>query len=191
MHHNDMVQARLMGAVSAIESLREQTDAIGSACRFIVERLGAGACIYTAGNGGSAAEAMHLSEELIGRYRSSRAPLPAVCLNADPTALTCIANDFGFEQVFARQLRALAKSGDVLIVFSTSGKSANLVEVIKTARECGVHTFALLGRDGGTCAELADRAVIVPRDDSGHIQEAHQVLLHILCEAVEAAFAAS
>ena len=141
--------------------------------------------MYTCGNGGSAAQALHLAEELIGRYRSNRPPLRAVCLNADPTALTCIANDFGFDQVFARQCEALLTPGDVLLVFSTSGKSPNLIKALEISRTRGCTAIALLGKDGGECGVLCDQALIVAADDSAHVQEAHLVVLHLICEALE------
>ena len=105
--------------------------------------------MFTCGNGGSAAEALHLAEELTGRYKINRAALRAISLCADPTALTCIANDFGFEQVFARQLEALGRAGDLLVVFSTSGKSPNLLRVLEVAKRLNISTLGLLGRDGG------------------------------------------
>lgn len=184
-----LVTQRLEGSLAAINSLRGQIEPLAALADVLVERLRAGATVYTAGNGGSAAQAMHLAEELIGRYRGDRRPWPAVCLNADPTALTCIANDFGYEAVFARQCEALLRKGDVLVVFSTSGNSLNLVRALETARNKAAITVGLLGRAGGACAQHCDHAVIVAAavSDSAHIQEAHQVMLHILCEAVERA----
>lgn len=144
-----------------------------------------GGLLATCGNGGSAAEALHLAEELTGRYRSTRAPRRAVCLAADGPALTCIANDFGFEHVFSRQAEALLRPGDALVAFSTSGRSRNIVLALETARSRGAVTIGLLGGDGGTCAALCDEAIIVPWRDSAFVQEAHQVLLHLICERLE------
>ncbi|HWB19717.1 MAG TPA: SIS domain-containing protein, partial [Phycisphaerales bacterium] len=172
----------------AIGMLRELMPEVEAIARVMIERLRAGGTIYTAGNGGSAAQALHLAEELIGRYRGNRGPLRAVCLNADPTALTCIANDFGFEEVFARQARALVTEKDVLVVLSTSGKSANILRVLDTAREKKCATVGLLGQDGGAAKALCDHAVIVPAKDSAQIQDAHQVVVHLLCEAIEVEF---
>jgi D-sedoheptulose 7-phosphate isomerase len=182
---SDLVLARLAGSIEAIDSLRDHSETIAVIADLIVERLAAGATIFTCGNGGSAAEAMHFSEELIGRYRGDRAPQRAVCLNADPAALTCIANDFGFDRVFARQCEALIREGDVLLVFSTSGNSPNIVEALLAASELGATTIGLLGRGGGAAADFCNHAVTLACDDSAHIQEAHQVVLHILCEFVE------
>ena len=181
------VGERLDGSLAAIESLRDQLPAIAKMCEALAKVVAAGGTIYTAGNGGSAAHALHLAEELIGRYRSNRPPIRAICLNADPTALTCIANDFGFEEVFARQARALLTRGDALVVFSTSGKSANLGKALQVARERGTLAIGLLGGDGGQGAALCDHAIIAPGSDSAHIQEAHQVLLHVICERLEQA----
>lgn len=154
----------------------------------VADALSAGQTLFTCGNGGSAADALHLAEEFVGRYRSNRRPLPAVCLNADPTALTCIANDFGYENVFARQLAALGRPGDVLVVFSTSGASANIVRVMETARERELLVVGLLGKDGGAARTLAHHAIVVPSADSARIQEVHGLLLHAICEEVEQRF---
>jgi D-sedoheptulose 7-phosphate isomerase len=141
--------------------------------------------IATCGNGGSAAQALHLAEELMGRYRADRRPLPGVCLNADPTLLTCIANDYGFDAIFARQCEALLNEGDLLLTFSTSGKSPNIIRALKTARSKGVRTMGLLGPDDSPCHELCDIAISSYGTDTAMIQDAHQVVLHLLCEAIE------
>lgn len=179
---------RIKGSLTAIESLRRQRDVLVSIAQLVIDRLEAGGTLYTAGNGGSASQALHLAEELIGRYRGNRQPLRAVCLNADPTALTCIANDFGFDQVFARQCEALLTPNDVLLVFSTSGKSPNIIKTLEAARSRRASAIGLLGQDGGPARALCDTALIVPADsavDSAHIQEAHEVAMHLLCEALE------
>lgn len=178
---------RIDGALQAISGLQAQLPQLHAACEAVVAALAAGRTVYTAGNGGSAAQAMHLAEELIGRYRSNRPAQRGICINADATALTCIANDFGYEQVFARQCEALLTQGDVLVVLSTSGRSANIVNALQVARQRGAMTIGLLGKDGGGCRELCDHCLIVAADDSAHIQEAHQVIVHLICEAVELA----
>jgi D-sedoheptulose 7-phosphate isomerase len=184
-----MVQERLQTAARAVEALASQSEAVMKACRMVVETLERGGAVLTCGNGGSAAEALHLAEELSGRYRSNRPALRGLSLCADPTALTCIANDFGFDHVFARQLEAVGRSGDLLVVFSTSGKSANLLRALHVARERGIVTLGLLGGEGGPCRPLCDHAVVVHGVDGGGIQEAHQMVMHMLCEACEARFA--
>ena len=184
MNRHD-IQSRIDGSVQAVSSLRDLTDDIHAIHDVILRRLNAGATLFTCGNGGSAAQALHLAEELIGRYRENRPAVRAVCLNADPTAVTCIANDFGFENVFARQCEALVQDGDVLVALSTSGNSENMVRALQTATQRGATTIGLLGRDGGACRDLCDFALVVPAEDSAHIQEAHQVAIHLICEAVE------
>ena len=183
----DLFRRRFDGTRSALTSLERQVDDLVEIATTIAASLENGGTLFTAGNGGSAAQALHLAEELVGRYRTDRPPLAAVCLNADPTALTCIANDFGYEQVFARPIEALGRTGDVLCVLTTSGRSANLVKALDVARATGVTTIGLLGGDGGDCAALCDRAIVIEGGDSAHIQEAHLVALHLVCEAMETA----
>lgn len=187
MQFADQIRSRLEGSLAAIASVRDHADEIAAIAQLLRERFAAGGKLYTCGNGGSAAQALHLAEELIGRYRSNRMAYPAVCLNADPTALTCIANDFGFDQVFARQCQALLTPGDALLVLSTSGNSANLVHALRVAQERGASTIGLLGRGGGSCAELCQRKIILKphHSDSAFVQDAHQVIIHLICELLE------
>ncbi len=185
MDDRSLIIKRIDGSAAAIDALRLHVDRITAAAALLMDRLRDGGTLYTAGNGGSAAHALHLAEELIGRYRGNRPPLRAVCLNADPTALTCIANDFGFNRVFARQCEALLTEHDVLLVLSTSGESENVVEALRVARDRGAATIALLGATGGRCAALCDHAITVNAGDCAHIQEAHQVVVHLICELAE------
>jgi D-sedoheptulose 7-phosphate isomerase len=178
----------LAAVLAAFASQAPQVDAVVG---LIADMLLDGGTLFSCGNGGSAADAMHLTEELIGRYRSNRRPLPALCLNADVTALTCIANDFGYELVFARQLQGLARTGDLLVVFSTSGISDNILHALEAARRCGVTSIALLGKGGGRARELADHAIVIPSDNSARIQELHGLILHAICEEIEARLATS
>jgi D-sedoheptulose 7-phosphate isomerase len=179
---------RLNGSVAAVTSLQAKIPDLARISDLLCDRLAAGAALYTAGNGGSAAQALHLAEELIGRYRGDRKPLRAICLNADPTALTCIANDYGFEHVFSRQCEALVRQRDVLVALSTSGNSPNIANALRVARRMGGLTIGLLGSSGGACGELCDHAIVVPGSDSAHIQEAHQVIIHLMCEIAETRF---
>lgn len=171
-----------------IGMLREEAGQIAEMAGVLVETVRRGGKILTAGNGGSAAEAMHFSEEMVGRFRSNRRPLPAVCLVADGTALTCIGNDFGYEVVFSRQVEALGNSGDALIVFSTSGQSPNLLRAVQMARSRGMTTLALLGKGGGALRGRADYQIVVPSGQTERIQEAHQTIVHILLDILETAF---
>ena len=185
MSHADTIIRRLDGSMAAIGSLRDQVDRIDAAGTALIDRLNRGGTLYTAGNGGSAAQALHLAEELIGRYRGNRPALRAMCLNADPTTMSCIANDFGYERVFARQCEALLGPDDVLLVLSTTGKSPNLVEALKTAKQSATLTVGLLGSDGGACGPLCDHEITIDAADSAFVQEAHQVVVHLLCEMIE------
>jgi len=182
---HDLFTRRLDGTLAAVGSLRAELPQIIAIAETVRERLARGGTIYTCGNGGSAAEAMHFAEELIGRYRSNRPPRRAICLNADATVLTCIANDFGFDQVFARACEAMLTSVDALVVFSTSGNSENIVLALQTAQARGAVTIGLLGKGGGRCAALCKHAMVIDSSDSAHVQEAHQAVLHMLCESLE------
>jgi D-sedoheptulose 7-phosphate isomerase len=159
--------------------------------QLLCRSFGAGGRLYTFGNGGSAADAMHLAEEMIGKFLRMRRPLPATALCADGPAMTCITNDFGYPEVFSRQVEALARPGDVVLGITTSGNSENVLRGLKAGREKGATTVALLGRDGGKATGLADHAIIVPANVTSLIQEMHIVVVHILCEVVDAWAAAA
>ncbi|MHC4217397.1 MAG: D-sedoheptulose-7-phosphate isomerase [Planctomycetota bacterium] len=185
MSQRTAIHDRIDGSLAAIGALRDQADRIRDLTLAVHGRLRSGGTLYTAGNGGSAAQALHLAEELIGRYRGDRPPLRAMCLNADPTAITCIANDYGYAQVFSRQCEALLAEGDALLVLSTSGNSENVVAALEVARQRHTLTAGLLGGGGGRCAALCDHAVTLAERDSAHVQEAHQVAVHLICELIE------
>jgi len=162
---------------------------IERAARKIVEALRAGQRLLLMGNGGSAADAQHWAAEWIVRLNAalSRPALPALALSTDTSILTAAANDIGYDNVFARQLEAHARQGDVAILISTSGRSENLLRAARTARAQGVGTVGILGKGGGPLAALCDVAVIVPSDDTQHIQEMHEVIGHLLCGISEQA----
>ena len=143
-----------------------------------------GGKILACGNGGSMADAMHFCEEWSGRFRADRAPYPAIALS-DPTHMSCVANDYGFEHVFSRQVRGLGNEGDLLVALSTSGNSASIVEAAKAARERKVKVIGFLGKDGGAVLPLCDLSLIAPGETSDRIQEIHMLCLHIIIEAVE------
>jgi D-sedoheptulose 7-phosphate isomerase len=180
-------QSQLDASVAALRALASQADQIEAIAARVRDTVLGDNLLLTCGNGGSATDAQHLAEELIGRYRSNRRPLPAVALTADSAALTCIANDFGYDDVFSRQIEALARPGDLLLCFSTSGNSPNVLAALRAARGRGAGTIALLGKDGGAAKDLADLALVVAADDTARIQEAHLQVLHYICEVVEIA----
>ncbi len=143
------------------------------------------------GNGGSAADAQHLAAEFLGRYLRERQPLPAVALHSNASAVTSIANDYGYEQVFSRQLQALATAGDVAVAISTSGNSPNVIEAVSSAREMGVYTIGLTGSSGGRMRGLVDVLIAVPSEETPRVQECHILVGHALCDAVEQAIASA
>ena len=154
----------------------------------MAERLRRGARILVCGNGGSAADAQHLAAELSGRYLKERRALAGIALTTDTSALTAIGNDYGFDHIFSRQVEALGRPGDLLIGISTSGHSANIIRAVASARELGLRTLGLLGRDGGKLAGLVDDALVVPSPVTARIQEVHQMVYHFWCEALDAQF---
>ena len=137
------------------------------------------------GNGGSAADSQHLAAEFVGRYINDRPPIAAIALSTDTSALTCISNDYGYEHVFSRQVSSLGRAGDTLIGISTSGNSANVIRAVEAAKQKGVHTVALLGRDGGALKDMVDVAIVVPSNVTAHIQEAHIFIGHYFCSQLE------
>lgn len=179
--------AQLDASCAVIRSLAAQVELVERIAARVRDTVLGGHLLLTCGNGGSATDAQHLAEELIARYRSNRRALPAIALTADSAVLTCIGNDFGYEQVFARQVEALAGPGDLMLCFSTSGSSPNIVAALHAARARGAGSIALLGKDGGAARGLADLALVVASDDTARIQEAHLQVLHYICEVVEAA----
>ncbi len=155
------------------------------AAKVMSEALRSGRKLLTFGNGGSAADAQHLSAELVGRFQKERAAMPALALTADTTVLTSVANDYSFKQVFVRQIEALGQAGDVAFAISTSGESPNVVMGLQAARSRGLKTIALTGRDGGSVGAAAEIHVNVPDENTARVQEVHRTLLHVLCEIIE------
>jgi D-sedoheptulose 7-phosphate isomerase len=155
------------------------------AARAIADALKAGGKLLVFGNGGSAADAQHLAAELVGRFQKERAALPAVALTVDTSVLTSVANDYSFRQVFARQVEALGRPGDVAFGISTSGESPNVAAGLQAARARGLKTIALTGRDGGSVGRAADIHVNVPDQSTARVQEVHRTLLHVMCEVIE------
>ena len=166
--------------------LDSTTDEIEAAGLLIWKTLEAGNKVLLCGNGGSAADAQHIAAELVGRYEAQRRSFPAVALTTDTSALTALSNDFGYEEVFARQVDALGAGGDLLIAISTSGKSPNVVNAADKARALGLKSIALTGCGGEPLASHCDVAVVVPSDRTARVQEGHITIGHIWCEMVDA-----
>ena len=181
--HFDQQLSQLISVAEATRALAPQVE---TAARAMATCLKAGGKLMTCGNGGSATDAMHLAEELTGRYKEDRAALAALCLNADSSALTCIGNDFGYDAIFARQVEALGKAGDILIGFSTSGNSPNILSAFDAARQRSITTILVSGKDGGTAAGTCDHEIIVPSHSTARIQEMHTFILHQWLEIIEA-----
>jgi len=175
--------------LEALARAAEATTALAADVAALVDRyaatIKAGGVLYFAGNGGSAADAQHLATEYVVRFRASRRPFAALALTTDSSLITAAGNDLGFEQIFARQVEALCRPGDLLILHSTSGTSLNLLAAARAARSKGVPVVAFLGRGGGPLKDLADVAIVVPSEDTSRIQELHLALEHLIVEAVE------
>src|ERR1700692_2654523 len=167
---------------------RAASEQIAEAATAIIACLRGGGKLIVFGNGGSASDAQHIGAELVGRYAVKRQALAAIALTTNSSSLTAIANDFGFEEIFARQLEALAKPQDVVLAISTSGNSSNVVRALETAKTLGLKKIGLTGNDGGKLRDLVDICVIVPSSSTPRIQEAHSLVIHILCGIVENAF---
>lgn len=166
----------------------EPVEAILAAAGLLIDCLAGGHKVLVFGNGGSAADAQHFAAELAGRYRRERRALPAIALTTDTSLLTAISNDYSFTQVFARQVEALLQPGDVVIGISTSGRSANVIAGLEAARALGGHGLALTGANRHPLADVAELVIAVPSEDTPRIQEAHALIIHILCDLVERAF---
>ena len=164
------------------------TDKIEAAAQMAIQTLKAGNKIILFGNGGSAGDAQHIAAELTGRYKTERRGLPGIALTTDTSALTAIGNDYGYDQVFSRQVEALAQKGDLLIGISTSGNSQNVIKALSLASEMGLKTIGMSGRSGGGMNECCDINLIIPSDDTPRIQEMHITIGHIICQLIDEAF---
>jgi phosphoheptose isomerase len=170
-----------------LQALNVHEAALMALSDAVLRAFNNGGKLLTCGNGGSAAEAAHLAEEFTGRFYRERKSLPGICLSIDGTLLTCIGNDYGFDDIFSRQVQSLGMPNDILIVFSSSGNSENIVRALESAKERGVITGAFLGKTGGKCKGLAEHEIIVQsvNPSAMRIQECHQLMIHALCEHVE------
>jgi D-sedoheptulose 7-phosphate isomerase len=188
MNASDVVRASFDEALSTLQAFLASPQGLPSVDEFVeaaARTLRSGGKLLACGNGGSMCDAMHFVEEWTGRFRRDRDALPAVAFS-DPSQLTCIANDFGFDEVFARQVQAVGRKGDLLVAISTSGNSPNVIRAVEEARKLGITTVGLLGKGGGKLAPMVDVSIVVPRaETSDRIQEVHIKVLHIAIEAVE------
>jgi phosphoheptose isomerase len=194
IHHEmlySMISVRqsIQDSIGAIELLFDLENEIRSAAQLIQETLLSGKKVLTCGNGGSAADSSHLATEIACRFVGDRRPFPAISLSSDGGLLTATGNDYSFAEVFSRQVAAFGVSGDLLIALSTSGQSENVVRALKRAKAQDLHSIAILGRDGGRCRGIASVELIVSHSLTARIQEAHKVIIHLLCELVEPALA--
>lgn len=182
---SEKIQGHINEHIAVAQSLAALAPAIQEAASVCIEALRAGCRIYLCGNGGSASDAQHIAAELVGRFVDDRRALPAIALNTDTSALTAIANDYGYDHVYVRQVEGLVRAGDVLIAISTSGKSPNVNLASEAAKSLGATVVGLSGKTGGALLELADIAIVVPSNTTARIQEGHILIGHILCDLIE------
>ena len=180
-------QTQLNAHKSTLEKTSTLAPKIDECAKILINALKNSNKILICGNGGSAADSQHFAAELTGRYKCERAPLPAIALSTDTSALTAIGNDYGYESVFSRQVLALGQDGDVLVAISTSGNSQNVLKAIKSAEQKKMQIIALLGKDGGQM-KTCKHAIIIPSDDTACIQEMHILIIHTFCAAIDDAF---
>ena len=183
---NNTIRQNFADHLHTIELVRETLDmSIQSIGQQLTRSLSSGGTLFWCGNGGSAADSQHLAAELVGRFKKNRRALRSIALTTDSSVLTCVANDYSYDDVFARQIEALGRPGDVLVGISTSGNSKNVLRALRVAKEIGLTTIAFLGKDGGVAKGLADQVLVIPSDSTARIQEAHILIGHILCDLIE------
>ncbi|HEY8497149.1 MAG TPA: SIS domain-containing protein [Limnochordales bacterium] len=187
--HGDPWAAQIDAMETVVHWLRASAPYLEALARALIDALRAGGRLYIFGNGGSASQASHFAAELVGRFRRNRRPLPAQALPADGSLLTCIANDFAFTDLFARQLVAFGRPGDVAIGLTTSGRSANVLLGLDAARARGLVTVGFCGQDDTALRPLCDWVVTVPSRETARVQEGHLAVIHLLCHSIDAAFA--
>jgi D-sedoheptulose 7-phosphate isomerase len=184
----DPIEAHLKLSLAALERATQDATLLGAARKIaavIIAALGSGNKLLIIGNGGSAADAQHIAAEIIGRYKQDRPAWAAIALTTDTSALTAIANDYGFEQVFARQVEGLGQRGDVLLALSTSGRSPNILAALRTARQRGLVTIGFTGATGETLGALCDHLLVAPSDDTPVVQQIHLAAAHGICDEIE------
>lgn len=188
MTDQDRIKQALEEHAGVLEGLKQQAAQIEEMGRRTVESLRRGGKLLICGNGGSASQADHFAGEIVGRFVEERRGLPAIALSAGQSSLTAIGNDYGYDQVFARQVEAYGAEGDLLIALSTSGNSLNVLRAVERARQLNLVTLGLAGRDGGKLAGLCDTCLTIHSNSTARIQEMHILAIHLICEAVDRAF---
>lgn len=180
---NELIDAK----IQLLNTLKgsEYMKTVENAADCMVNCIRNGNKIILAGNGGSAADAQHFAGEIVGRFTMERKSIPALSLCVDPSVMTCIGNDYGYDMVFARQMEGLGQAGDVFVAISTSGNSENIIKAIEAAREKGIKVVGFLGKGGGKIKDMCDYALVVPSDDTPRIQEIHTFTVHLMCEYIE------
>jgi len=181
----DVIEQEINEHINVAEQMHSLTDDIAKIASLCIDSIRSGGKILIFGNGGSAADAQHIAAELVGRYKSERKGLPAVALTTDTSALTSIGNDFGYDQIFQRQIEALGRPEDVVIGISTSGNSSNVISALELSKKIGCKTIGLSGNDGGDMNKICDVNIVVPASDTPRIQEMHILIGHTLCQLIE------
>ena len=185
---DEIVKNHIQTHIDIVHKLANEMPDIEGVAKVSIEALRNGNKLLVAGNGGSVADAHHFAAELVGRFKKERKALPVIALDANPSAVTAISNDYSFDKVFARQIDAFARPGDVFFGISTSGNSANILEAIKTAKAIGCKVVGLTGKTGGKMAGLCDFLINIPSEDTPRIQEMHALVIHTLSDLIESAF---
>lgn len=187
----NMIETAFENIADNFMKLKQKSSVVEQIAKIWIEALGNGNKVIFCGNGGSAADSQHLAAELMGRYKFDRAPMPAMSLTVDTSALTAIGNDYGYDKVFSRQLKGIGNKGDVLVGISTSGNSKNIIDAFAVAKEKGIRTVAFTGEGGGEMLKSADICLNVPSSTTNNIQEMHIACGHLICGIVEAHFFAN
>lgn len=188
MNYKDIIEKEFRASIEIKQIVLQDEDLlsnINGVANLMIDSLKNGNKILLCGNGGSASDSLHIAGELLGRFQKERKAYAAVSLNADVATMTAIANDYGYDQVFARQVQGMMNEGDILFGISTSGNSKNVVKAFEQAKELGGKTVLLAGKDGGVLKNMADVGIVVPCDVTAHVQEVHICIYHILCEIIE------
>ena len=181
----EIIKNHILEHRSILDSVMQLDDSIEKVANLFVQSLEKGGTILWCGNGGSASDSQHLAGELVGRFVGERKPLKSIALTADSAVTTCIVNDYGFEQIFSRQVEALGLKGDILVGISTSGNSNNVLNAFKVAKKKGITTVGLLGKGGGKAKSLTSESILVSSNSTARIQEMHILIGHILCDLIE------